>query len=82
MRKSCPPDPGAPGTFRHVGLLAVRRQNQTNDPQSQKGNNKDNSGVRKQAKRMELFNVNKRKSKKDFIMVVNTEKGFENTSQN
>lgn len=31
---------------------------------------------------MELFNVNKRKSKKDFIMVVNTEKGFENTSQN
>ena len=27
---------------------------------------------------MELFNVNKRKSKKDFIMVLNTEKGFEN----
>ena len=32
MRKSCPPDPRAPGTFRHVGLLAVSRQNQTNDP--------------------------------------------------
>lgn len=32
MRKSCPPDPWAPGTFRHVGLLAVSRQNQTNDP--------------------------------------------------
>lgn len=31
---------------------------------------------------MQLFNLNKTKLKKDFTMVFNTEKGFENPSQN
>lgn len=31
---------------------------------------------------MELFNLNKRKLKKDIIMAFNTEKGFKNPSQN